>query len=213
MKRFIPVFSVFLAVALYFVFLDGIHALGGEQAVRSVLVLPAPETGAAEREGIVPGGRVGAEVIKVVDGDTIDVRAGGKEYRVRLLCIDAPESVKRGVEPQPFGKASSERTEKLVSGKKVKLVFDKDLYDRYGRLLAFVVLGNGECLNALLVYGGYARVEIVSPNKTYGDWFYELQKSAISKRSGLWALSEGKRPFVKGGNGEYIPRYLDEKAS
>lgn len=168
----------------------------------------------SKKEGLAPGKFVNAYVKLVVDGDTIKVTYKKEEYNVRLLCIDTPESVKQGVDIQPFGKEASKATEKLVSGKPVKLVFDKGLRDKYGRLLAYVFLENGEFLNALLVRNGFARVEIVAPNSMYKAYFHKLQESAIDDKTGFWRLPASQQPFVVNENGEYVPRYWKtEKAS
>jgi len=166
-----------------------------------------PELLEQKKEGIAPGKYVIAFVKHVVDGDTIEVIYKKTEYDVRLLCIDTPESVKQGVSVQPYAKEASNVTEKLVLKKKVKLEFDEGLKDKYGRLLAYVFLENGEFLNAMLVHNGLARVEIVAPNFENKDYFYELQETAIDEKTGLWALPADRQPFVKDENGEYIPRY------
>jgi micrococcal nuclease len=168
----------------------------------------------SKKEGLAPGKYVNVYVRHVVDGDTIKVTYKKEDYNVRLLCIDTPESVKQGVDIQPFAKEASKETEKLLSGKQVKLVFEKGLRDKYGRLLAYVFLENGDFVNALLVSNGFARVEIVAPNSIYKDYFYKLQEIAINDKAGLWGLPTGQQPFVRDENGEYIPRYwTTEKAS
>jgi micrococcal nuclease len=168
----------------------------------------------AGMEGLKSGGYIKAKVIKVVDGDTVNVKYKSSEYKVRLLCIDTPESVKKGVAIQPYGVEASNFMKKEVLGKDVTLIFDKGLRDKYGRLLAFVIVGNGVNINAMLVGEGYARVEIVKPNSTFEDYFYELEQKAIGKKLGLWGLPSDEQPFVKDKNGYYIPSYyIKEKAS
>jgi len=158
-------------------------------------------------EGISAGSYIYAEVERVVDGDTLKVRYKGQDYRVRLLDVDTPESVKQGVSVQAYSKEATAFTEKLCGQKTVKLVFEKDIEDKYGRLLAFVVLPDGQILNELLVEKGYARVQIISPNTSLKKFFYNLLKTAIEIKAGLWSLSESKRPFVADSDGEYIPVY------
>lgn len=177
----------------------------------SALVIKMP---GKEMEGLKKNGFIQAKVTKVVDGDTVDVDYKGKNYKVRLLCIDTPESVKQGVAVQPYAKEASGVTKKELYGRDVTLIFDKGLRDRYGRLLAYVVTEDGVNINAMLVGEGYARVEIVSPNSTYEDYFFELQQGAISDKAGLWGLPADQQPFVKDKDGNYIPRYYNlEKAS
>lgn len=165
-----------------------------------------------DTEGIVPGGFIIAEVVRITDGDTFRAAYKEKEYRVRLLCIDTPESVKENVAEQPYGKQAADKLEEMVLGKKVTLVFEKDIEDDYGRLLAYVLLENGTCVNAFMIAEGFARVNAVKPNIINRDYFNELQEKAIKELKGLWSLPEVERPFVKNKNGVYIPRFYDNAA-
>jgi len=158
-------------------------------------------------EGISAGSYIYANVERVVDGDTLKVRYKGRDYRVRLLDVDTPESVKQGVSVQAYSKEATAFTEKLCGQKTVKLVFEKDIEDKYGRLLAFVVLPDGQVLNELLVEKGYARVQVISPNTSLKKFFYKLQDTAIRIKAGLWSLPESMRPFIADDDGEYIPAY------
>lgn len=164
-------------------------------------------------EGIAPGGYVSVKVKRIVDGDTIEVEYKNEDYKVRLLCIDTPETVKSGVDVQPYGKLAAEKLSSMVRNKEVTLVFEKDVDDRYGRLLAYIILKDGTCVNAALVKEGYARVNIVRPNTVHKDFFNELQDSAIKENKGVWSLPAKKRPFIKNEKGYYVPRYIDEDAA
>ncbi len=168
----------------------------------------------AKGEGLASGKYINTFVDKIVDGDTIKVEYKGESLTVRLLDVDTPESVKRGVPVQQYGKEAFRFTEKMTLNREVRLVFEKGLRDKYGRLLAHVLLQDGKYLNALLVRNGYARVEIVSPNTALRDYFNELQEEAVDDRTGLWRLPDDKQPFVKDRSGKYVPSYLSkEKAS
>ena len=164
-----------------------------------------------DKEGLAPGRFIDAFVTKVVDGDTIDVTYKGEKHRVRLLDMDTPESVKQGVTVQPYAKEASNFTRNMALGQSVRLVFESKLEDPYGRLLAHVILKDGTYLNALLVRNGFARAEVLAPNLAYKDYFYGLQEKAINDKAGLWGLSKDKQPFIKGENGLYIPRYLENQ--
>jgi micrococcal nuclease len=83
---------------------------------------------------------VEAQVVNIVDGDTIDVLIGGTSYRVRYILIDTPE-VSGGVEP--FGPEATEANRALVEGQRVVLEKDVSETDRYGRLLRYVHVGQG----------------------------------------------------------------------
>ncbi|OEU44305.1 MAG: hypothetical protein BBJ60_07270 [Desulfobacterales bacterium S7086C20] len=79
-------------------------------------------------------------VIRIVDGDTIVVDCQGKHEKVRLLCVNTPESVHPDKKHIPLGKVASEYTKKRLTGKYVDLEFEGPLRGRYGRLLAYVLL-------------------------------------------------------------------------
>ena len=169
---------------------------------------------ASDTEGIKPGGFVNAKVTRIVDGDTVeaefhDENKQTEKYKVRLLCIDTPETVKSGVDIQPYGKEATEKIRSMVLGKEVMLIFEKDIDDNYDRLLAYIVLKDGTCVNAALVEQGFARADIVRPNTVHKEYFYELQDKAISEKEGLWSLTTDKRPFIENENGYYVPRYIE----
>jgi len=208
-----PLAALVLAAALYLA--GGNPSLPNRQQAGNPEVVPAPpELRIPEKEGIVPRGFIKGEVIKVIDGDTVDVSYKNKRYKVRLLCIDTPESNKRGVPVQPYAKEASEYTSRQVLHKTVTLVFDRGLKDKYDRLLAYVLFGRNGFLNAMLVKNGYARAEILKPNNSLEKYFYSLQEDAIKGKRGCWGLQEGKRPFVRGSGGTYVPGYwLDRDAS
>ena len=127
-----------------------------------------------------------AQVVRVVDGDTIVVRIGGREERVRYIGVDTPESVKPDTPVQCFAERASAFNAKLVEGKAVRLDQDVDARDRYGRLLAYVHAG-GVFVNAELVRRGYARPLTVPPNVRYADRFARLASQARERGSGLWS--------------------------
>lgn len=163
-----------------------------------------------EKEGLEPFKYIQAYVVKITDGDTIEVLYKREKYDVRLLCIDTPESVKNGVPIQPFAHKASKVTEKLTLKKKVTLLFEKQLKDKYGRLLAHVFVNDGQYINAVLVKNGFARVQVIKPNELLKDYFYKLQNEAIKEKRGFWNLPEEKRPFVEDEDRKYIPRYWIE---
>jgi len=126
-----------------------------------------------------------APVERVVDGDTIRVRLGDGVEVVRYIGMDTPETVHptRGVEP--YGKEASEANRALVEGKVVRLYFDVERRDRYGRLLAYVCVGE-LFVNAELLRRGYAQLMTVPPNVRFVDLFVRLQKQAREAGRGLW---------------------------
>ncbi|WP_051324131.1 thermonuclease family protein [Candidatus Solirubrobacter pratensis] len=130
----------------------------------------------------------GATVVRVVDGDTVVVRAGGREERVRYIGVDTPESVKPGTRVQCFGKAAAAANRRLVAGERVRLVGDAEARDRYGRRLAYVYrTRDGLFVNAELVRRGYAKPLMIRPNVAHAAELRRLAVSARRARLGLWS--------------------------
>ena len=136
-----------------------------------------------------PGGPardpVSARVIRAVDGDTIEVAIGGGTEDVRYIGVDTPETVKPGEPVQCYGPEASAFNHRLVDGETVRLVFDRELRDVYGRLLAYVHVG-GTFVNAELVRDGYARTLEIPPNTAEADRLAELEQAAGEAGIGLW---------------------------
>jgi endonuclease YncB( thermonuclease family) len=126
------------------------------------------------------------KVIKVIDGDSINIMYEGKPLRIRLAEIDAPE---RG---QPFGKKSKEALANYVAGKEVQVV-EIDI-DRYKRIVGQVYLGN-LWVNGALVRGGYV---YVYPKYATSKQLYEYETEAQESKAGIWNLPESERikPWV-----------------
>lgn len=126
------------------------------------------------------------EVLRVIDGDTIQIEYNGAKERVRLIGIDTPESVHPDeTKNNENGKLASEYTKSLLEGKKISLEFDAGERDKYGRLLAYVYL-DGEMINKKLLADGYAQLETVPPNVKYVKEFTEILKEAKKAKRGLW---------------------------
>ena len=129
-----------------------------------------------------------AEVVRVVDGDTIVVRIAGEQERVRLLGIDTPESVDPRAPVECFGVEASRRTAALLpAGTAVRLVRDVEARDRYSRLLAYVYrLDDGVFVNLALVEEGYASPLTYPPNVAHAGDFVAAAAQARSAGRGLW---------------------------
>ena len=128
-----------------------------------------------------------AQVLRVVDGDTIAVRLDGRTERVRYIGIDTPESVKPGTPVQCFAKRASAANAALVAGRSVRLVGDAERRDRYGRVLAYVYREpDGAFVNAQLVREGYARTLTIAPNVAHARELADLARAARQAHRGLW---------------------------
>lgn len=140
-----------------------------------------------------------ARVVRVTDGDTIVVRVGGADDRVRLLGIDTPEVEGPFTQEECFGQEASRRMKKLAApGTTVRLETDpsQDERDRNGRLLAYVSRpGEARSLNEQMVAEGYARRYVVGRPFLRAAQFKEAENDARRARLGLWgACAASARP-------------------
>lgn len=122
-------------------------------------------------------------VTRVVDGDTLIVQGVG---RVRLIGVDTPETVDPRRPVQYFGKEASEFTHRMAEGKVVRLEFDAERKDRFGRTLAYVYLPDGTFLNAEIVKQGYGHAYTQFPFM-YSAEFLGYEREAREASLGLWA--------------------------
>jgi endonuclease YncB( thermonuclease family) len=130
-------------------------------------------------------------VIKVVDGDTLDIDVPDGNYshtRIRLLGIDTPETKDPRTGPMYFGKEASDFATKLTLGKQVTIFLDKDKKprDKYHRLLAYVQLPDGTFLNEVLLNEGYAYAYLPFKHGLFNK-YKQLESVARSQKKGLWA--------------------------
>ena len=128
-----------------------------------------------------------ARVERVVDGDTIRVRLAGRSEPVRYIGIDTPESQRPDTPVQCFARRAEAENARLVARQRVRLVFDVERRDRFGRLLAYVYRArDGVFVNAALVRGGFARTLTVPPNLGWAMRFAALAAQARRSGRGLW---------------------------
>jgi len=137
---------------------------------------------------VVPqGDSVVVQVVQVIDGNTIEVCCVlGDREKVRYIGIDTPETKHPTKGVVHYGKEAAEANRKLVKGKKVSLDFDVQQWDKYGRILAYVFLGDGTFVNRCLVEHGYAQVMTVPPNVNYHDLFLKILREPKEQKRGLW---------------------------
>ena len=124
------------------------------------------------------------ENIRVVDGDTIRAEAKGKEIKIRLVEIDAPEM------NQPFGAQSKNFLNRLLYEKDVTLIARGE--DRYGRVLGNL-FSNELNVNMLMVKFGFAWVyDEYAKNSS----LYKYQNQAKAENLGLWRAKDPIAPWV-----------------
>lgn len=135
-------------------------------------------------------------VVHVDDGDTIDVRLDDRIERVRYIGVDAPEIPHDGIGGARGGEAATRLNEALVGGRRVGLQLDREERDRYGRLLAYVWVGN-TMINLEMVRRGYARVLTIPPNVRYQRWFLSAEAEARAAHRGLWSSGDLDDPAIR----------------
>lgn len=168
--------------------------------ILSLLCAALPAAAAVAQNTPAEGERLRGEVVTVTDGDTLDLRGGDVIVTVRLHGIDAPES------DQPYGRTATRIARQLAAGETVSVeVVD---VDRYGRAVGRVTLPDGQSLNRLLVFNGYA-------------WWYEryapddrdlsrLQEEARSANRGLWSAPSPIPPWEwRAGNRGQADDFVD----
>ena len=132
-------------------------------------------------------------VSAIHDGDTVSVLIDGKREKVRLIGIDAPE-----IGQKPWGEEAKHFLEGLLKASdwKVRLEYDVDRRDKYGRILAYLWTADGKMINLLMVKDGYAMLFTFPPNIKYVNELRAAQQEARDQRAGIWR-EEGLRERPK----------------
>lgn len=133
-----------------------------------------------------------AKVLKVVDGDTVDVSINSQKETVRLIGIDAPE-ISDLSKPQCFGKEATDKAKELLNDKAIILEKDQtqDNRDKYNRLLRYVFLEDEINFNQLMLSEGFVR-EYTFKNISYKyqSEFKKAQARAKENKKGLWNVCQ-----------------------
>jgi micrococcal nuclease len=129
------------------------------------------------------------KVLEVIDGDTIRLSGGSL---LRYIGLDTPEvRTKQGgrfvYDPEPFSLEATEYNRQLVEGKSVRIEFDIETQDKYGRLLGYCFVDD-TFVNAKLIEEGFAVIYTFPPNVKYVDEFRKLQNEARNDQRGLWGI-------------------------
>ena len=129
------------------------------------------------------------KVIRVIDGDTIEIEGGQK---VRYIGIDTPEAT---TQHECFGTQAASKNRELTEGKDVSLEKDISQTDKYGRLLRYVYIDN-LFVNEYLVSEGYAHSSSYPPDIKYQDRLKSAQNQAMSANKGLWNTCQNQNPLA-----------------
>lgn len=132
---------------------------------------------------------VSAQVIRVVDGDTVRVSLNGEEKTIRLIGMNTPETVDPRREVQCYGKEASEKAKELLTGQEIYLESDDSQgeTDKYQRLLRYIWLTDGMNFNKLMIAEGYAYEYTYDLPYKYQAEFKTAQLTAQESKKGLWS--------------------------
>jgi len=137
-------------------------------------------------------------VVRVVDGDTAVIEYFGKQERVRLLCVNTPESVHPDKKQNiPMGKVASNYTAMKLMGKYVELEFGPERRDRYGRLLGYLFL-DGMNFNVEVVRNGLSPYYTkFGSSRSYDHDFKEAEKFARKNKLNIWGDPELSQKYLR----------------
>jgi micrococcal nuclease len=130
-----------------------------------------------------------ARVVRVVDGDTLVIDRGRGDERLRYIGVDAPESVKPDSPVEFMGVDASAANAALVEGRELVLERDVSDTDRFGRLLRYAWVQDGDAwrmVNLELVRRGYAQAVTYPPDVRWTDVLREAERAARDAGAGLW---------------------------
>ncbi len=117
------------------------------------------------------------------DGDTIILN---DNRCIRYIGINTPEINHRDRKAEPYGYRAKLFNKSLAFKKKVRLEYDKERCDQYGRLLAYVFLPDGSFINEKILEQGYGFFLPRNPNCRYNSVLLKAQRKAMSEKNGIW---------------------------
>jgi micrococcal nuclease len=156
----------------------GVALLAAAGVTTAVVVAATPDTPSVEQ----------AVVTHLVDGDTLDVSVAGRTERVRMLNIDTPEVTGPESADQCLGQEASAHLASLVPvGTPVRLEFDRERTDGYGRTLAGVFTNDGVLVNAEMARAGLAMPIVIGENDRFHPPVLAARDEAAAQGRGLFS--------------------------
>ena len=128
---------------------------------------------------------VEAEIVRVIDGDTVIVDINGIEERLRIVGIDTPETVKTGSPVECFGIEASNQAKTILAEGSIVTLELQDERDRFDRLLGYIEI-DGEDFGAMMISGGYAYTFRAFDHDRLNNYI-RLEKEARDNEIGLWS--------------------------
>ncbi|WP_445670430.1 thermonuclease family protein [Peribacillus sp. FSL R5-0717] len=130
---------------------------------------------------------VKAKVVRVIDGDTIEVLMDGKQEQIRMLLIDTPETKHPQKPVEKFGPEASQFATETLKNKTVGIQVGKERTDKYGRVLAYVWVGD-TTYQEMVLEKGLAATAYLYNDLTMLDEFHKAQYIARNKKIGVWSI-------------------------
>jgi micrococcal nuclease len=129
------------------------------------------------------------KVIKVIDGDTIEIYQNQKIEKIRMIGLNTPETVAPNKDIECYGIEASSKLKDLLQGKIVKLESDEtqENKDKYNRLLRYVFL-DGKNINQKMIEEGYGFEYTFKKPYRYQKEFKLSESIAKEKNLGLWNM-------------------------
>jgi micrococcal nuclease len=143
---------------------------------------------AAAGDPAAPRSAFTATVERVVDGDTLIAVRRGERLRVRLIGVDAPETVKPGAPVGCWGPQASALLHRLLApGTSVRAAYEPGgRQDQFGRELWDVWLPGGAFLSAVLVRRGAATAFAYRPQVQHAPLLARVEAVSRARHRGLW---------------------------
>ena len=129
------------------------------------------------------------EVLRIINGDTVEIKYKGTTTSVQLIGVDAPETATQSKPAERFGRESSEFIQDFLLDESVYLRFDQTRRDKHGRLLAYIYRASDHIfVNLEVIREGYGRVETRFPFM-HMERFQDYESDAQTAGRGLWGNS------------------------
>lgn len=177
--------NIYFIVLVAFLIFASAYVVGNESKNQSVTSVAKKEVevAAVNDEG------VRAEVVYVVDGDTLKISLNSVTETVRVVGIDTPEISQRTQSGECYGEEASIRARELLSNKTITFYRDEtqDVRDDYGRLLGYITLPSGDDFGNLMISQGYALEFTFKYPYKKQQIYQKAERYAKSKKIGLWA--------------------------
>lgn len=161
------------------------NGAGKEVTKKPIAISPNEQPDSLKRENSSPL----YPIVRVIDGDTVDVNIDGNISRIRLIGVNTPESVDPRKTVECFGKEASQFVKSSLEGKSVSLESDSSQSDRdkFGRLLRYIILPDGTNFDKEIITKGFGYEYTYDIPYKYQTEFRQAQAQARSAEVGLWA--------------------------